>query len=293
MARTDAQSQYGGGSYDSSQNQSGRGQSFGGGNDGNNREQYAVQTQYSPPSVTNTGNGGGTIEPPYIMVGGQKYAVDDPAAIEAQNTVEKESLLGNVIDLYQQYSPLNLALNLGGSLLDGLGNVSKSIQNKAISFDLQNRLEKAYQDPTFDPFTPDASVTQLEQDLKSAQAGEFSQQQYQDRYAPQMNNMGEDRGGDGERQLVNALTPFAPYAITNTTPQQSMVNDYFANLGMGQQPLSSSLQTSYNNAKNNVSSILGTNQQFGYSTAPYGLLSSTNLADNPFNIEYMTTRGLI
>jgi len=57
--------------------------------------------------------------------------------------------------------------------------------------------------------------------------------------------------------------------------------------------LSSSLQTSYNNAKNNVSSILGTNQQFGYSTAPYGLLSSTNLADNPFNIEYMTTRGLI
>ena len=264
-----------------------------GGNGGNNREQYAAQTQYSPPSVTNTGNGGGTIEPPYIMVGGQKYAVDDPKAIEAQNTVEKESLLGNVIDLYQQYSPLNLALNLGGSLLDGLGNVSKSIQNKAISFDLQNRLEKAYQDPTFDPFTPDASVTQLEQDLKSAQAGEFSQQQYQDRYAPQMNNMGEDRGGDGERQLVNALTPFAPYAITNTTPQQSMVNDYFANLGMGQQPLSSSLQTSYNNAKNNVSSILGTNQQFGYSTAPYGLLSSTNMSDNPFNIEYLQQRGLI
>ncbi len=275
--------QYGGGS--SSENK--------GGNGGNAREQYAVQTQYSPSSVTNTGNGEGTIEPPYIMVGGQKYAVDDPAAIEAQNTVEKESLLGNVIDLYQQYSPLNLALNLGGSLLDGLGNVSKSIQNKAISFDLQNRLEKAYQDPTFDPFTPDASVTQLEQDLKSAQAGEFSQQQYQDRYAPQMNNMGEDRGGDGERQLINALTPFAPYAITNTTPQQSMVNEYFANLGMGQQPLSSSLQTSYNNAKNNVSSILGTNQQFGYSTSPYGLLSSTNMADNPFNIPYLQQRGLI
>ena len=36
MARTDAQSQYGGGSYDSSQNQSGRGQSFGGGNGGGN-----------------------------------------------------------------------------------------------------------------------------------------------------------------------------------------------------------------------------------------------------------------
>ena len=62
---------------------------------------------------------------------------------------------------------------------------------------------------------------------------------------------------------------------------------------MGQQPLSSSLQTSYNNAKNNVNSILGVNQQFGYSTTPYGLLSSTNLADNPFNIPYLQQRGLI
>ena len=294
--RTDAQSQYGGGSYDSSQNQSGRGQSFGGGNGGNNNYQDRIQRistgvepGYTPTSDRPFGN---TPEEAYRQ--GQITKDQYETTIARTTEVPKqENFLENVIDLYQQYSPLNLALNLGGSLLDGLGNVSKSIQNKAISFDLQNRLEKAYQDPTFDPFTPDASVTQLEQDLKSAQAGEFSQQQYQDRYAPQMNNMGEDRGGDGERQLVNALTPFAPYAITNTTPQQSMVNDYFANLGMGQQPLSSSLQTSYNNAKNNVSSILGTNQQFGYSTAPYGLLSSTNLADNPFNIEYLQQRGLI
>ena len=101
-------------------------------------------------------------------------------------------------------------------------------------------------------------------------------------------------GGDGgSEQLTNMLVSQLPLSMTGAAPQESMVNEYFANLGMGQQPLSSSLQTSYNNAKNNVSSILGTNQQFGYSTAPYGLLSSTNLADNPFNIEYMTTRGLI
>jgi len=35
-----------------------------------------------------------------------------------------------------------------------------------------------------------------------------------------------------------------------------------------------------------------TNQQFGYSQAPYGLLSSTNMADNPYK-DYLTTRGLI
>ena len=270
MARTDAQSQYGGGSYDSSQNQSGRGQSYGGGNGGNNREQYAAQTQYSPPSVTNTGNGGGTIEPPYVMVDGQKFAVDDPKAIEAQNVVEKESLLENVIDLYQQYSPLNLALNLGGSLLDGLGDVSKSLQNKAITFDLQNRLEKAYQDVRFDPLTPDASVTQLEKDLKAAKAGEFSQSEYQDRYAPQMNNMGQDRGGDAERQLVNALTPYAPYAMTDTTPEKSIVNEYFANANLGSQ-LSSDLQTRYNSAKSNINNILNiqsVEDQYGFVRQP-------------------------
>ena len=101
-------------------------------------------------------------------------------------------------------------------------------------------------------------------------------------------------GGDGgSDRLATQLISQLPLSMTGATPQQSMVNQYFANLGMGQQPLSSNLQTSYNNAKNNVSSILGTNQQFGYSTAPYGLLSSTNLADNPFNIPYLQQRGLI
>ena len=81
--------------------------------------------------------------------------------------------------------------------------------------------------------------------------------------------------------------------MTGTTPQDSMVNQYFSNLGTSGLGLSSNLQTSYNNAKNNISSILGTNQQFGYSAQPYGLLSSTNMADNPFNIPYLQQRGLI
>ena len=104
---------------------------------------------------------------------------------------------------------------------------------------------------------------------------------------------GNIQGDGGSDRLATQLISQLPLTMTGAAPQQSMVNDYFANLNMGQQPLSSSLQTSYNNAKNNVNSILGTNQQFGYSTTPYGSLSSTNLADNPFNIEYLTTRGLI
>jgi hypothetical protein len=104
------------------------------------------------------------------------------------------------------------------------------------------------------------------------------------------------RGDEGGQALTNIISQ-APFAISGTTPQQSMVNQYFANMGMTQgSPLSSQLQTDYNNAKNSVNSILGIvapNQQFGYSTDPYGGLMASNLATNPFNIPYMRTRGLI
>jgi hypothetical protein len=72
-----------------------------------------------------------------------------------------------------------------------------------------------------------------------------------------------------------------------------MVNQYFANQPTSS--LSSSLETSYNNAKSNINNILGIatpSQQFGYSQAPYGSYSSTNMADNPYK-DYLTTRGLI
>jgi len=101
-----------------------------------------------------------------------------------------------------------------------------------------------------------------------------------------------ERGGD---TITNATQP------TTTTPVASlplsMVNQYFANMGtMGQQPLSSSLQTSYNNAKNSINNILGItppSQQFGYSADPYGGLMASNLTTNPYNIDYLRRLGLI
>jgi hypothetical protein len=300
---------------------SGGGSSGGGGNDNSNNytgSDYGfVVSQPSAPS--GGGDGGYTdriqrissgVEPGYTPTSSQPFGVSPEQAYnegkitvdqyrEAQQVqdnaaLNQPNLIEKAFDLYKQYGIIPNALKLGGSLLDKIGGVSKSLQNKAIAFDLQNKLEKAYQSPTFDPFSPDASVTQLEQDLARAKAGEYSQQEYQDRYAPQMNQT--DQGGS-ERDAMNQLTPYAPYAISGQTPQDSMVNQYFANMNMSQgSPLSSDLQTSYNNAKNSVNSILGitpTNQQFGYSAQPYGLLSSTNMADNPYNIPYLQQRGLI
>jgi len=102
-------------------------------------------------------------------------------------------------------------------------------------------------------------------------------------------------GGEGRDAITNIVSQ-APYLISGSTPQQSMVNQYFANMGNMGQPLSSSLQTSYNNAKNTINNLLGItppSQQFGYSAQPYGLLSSTNVTSNPFNIDYLRRLGLI
>jgi hypothetical protein len=96
--------------------------------------------------------------------------------------------------------------------------------------------------------------------------------------------------------IYNQAQSDLPYLINNTTPQDSMVNQYFANQPTSGSGLSSDLQTSYNNAKNNVNNILGitpTNQQFGYSADPYGGLMASNLTTNPYNIDYLKRLGLI
>jgi hypothetical protein len=101
---------------------------------------------------------------------------------------------------------------------------------------------------------------------------------------------------DGGDQLQSYLTPIAPYLLTGATPQESQVMQYFNNMGNTQSPLSSSLETSYNQAKTNINNLLGVGSlqgQFGYSTQPYGGLSASNLATNPFNIPYLQQRGLI
>ena len=104
--------------------------------------------------------------------------------------------------------------------------------------------------------------------------------------------------GDSDRDVMNRIAPDAPYIVNpNLTRPDSVAQDFFNNMNMTQgSPLSSDLQRDYNNAKNSVNSILGIvapNQQFGYSTDPYGGLMASNLSTNPFNIDYMRTRGLI
>ncbi len=104
--------------------------------------------------------------------------------------------------------------------------------------------------------------------------------------------------GDSDRDLMNRVAPDAPYIVRpDLARPDSIAQQYFNNISMVvNSPLSSNLQTDYNNAKTTMNNLLGItppSQQFGYSAQPYGLLSSTNLASNPYNIDYLKQRGLI
>jgi hypothetical protein len=219
--------------------------------------------------------------------------VQDNAALNQPNLLEK------AFDLYKQYSPLGIAFNLGGGLLDKIGGASKSLQDKAMTFSLNKRLSNIYEDnPDFEDYESvseipgeiGSKVQDLESDLQGIRDGTFTQTDFTQKYGS-----GDSANFSSERDAMNQLTPYAPYAISGQTPQDSMVNQYFSNLNTSGSGLSSDLQTSYNNAKNNINNILGItapSQQFGYSQAPYGSYSSTNMADNPYK-DYLTTRGLI
>jgi hypothetical protein len=296
--RQDAESQYGAdsvGSYDSSQNQSGREQSNDGGYvDRIQRISSGVEPGYTPTSSQPFG-----VSPEQAYQEGritvdqyrEAQQVQDNAALNQPNLLEK------AFDLYKQYGIIPNALKLGGSLLDTIGGASKSLQNKAMTFSLNKRLSNIYEDnPDFEdyenvseiPGEIGSKVQDLESDLQGIRDGTFTQTDFTEKYGS-----GDSANFSSERDAINQLTPYAPYAISGQTPQQSMVNQYFANQPTSS--LSSSLETSYNNAKSNINNILGIttpSQQFGYSAQPYGLLSSTNMADNPYK-DYLTTRGLI
>ena len=96
-------------------------------------------------------------------------------------------------------------------------------------------------------------------------------------------NLGTNYGGDGDttdtngggdselsKKQINELVSYAPLLMLSATPQKSMVNEYFANMNMGQQ-VSSDLQTRYNSAKTNLNNILNiksVEDQFGYVGQP-------------------------
>ena len=263
------------------------------------REQYRVGQNI--PNVP--GLGAVTVmDQPYSSLALEQQRNNN--SVDVKNFLQKG--IDNVVDFIKDGGIL-------GNLFKGISSFSEDLQEKAISFSLNKKLSDIYKaNPDFEdyeslddiPGEVGAKVRDLESDLQSLRDGTFKQSDYTAKYgsgdvtnpldASFNPNLLSERD---ERNLQNLFTPDLAYAVSGQTPQASMVNQYFANMNIsGQSPLSSQLETDYNAAKqkvNNLLNITPVSQQFGYSADPYGGLLASNLQTNPFNIEYLRTRGLI
>ena len=275
---------YSGGSTSSSSNSS---SNSGGGRDtGSDYGQFdraVSQAANNPPSAPSGGDGGNDIDSNYNASDAYFTPTQpEPTFVEnVTNFVKGGGLMGLGIRTAQDIfgTPENKYAGITGEDGYGEGDYISTVGDWAESRDL-----------TTDYSSEDLETQQVI-DQKAFDAG-FRSESFNDLYQTG-NTQNIQNLNQPESNLVQQLISQAPFSISGSQAPQSMVNQYFSNLNTSGSGLSSNLQTSYNNAKNNISSILGTNQQFGYSAQPYGLLSSTNMADNPFNIPYLQQRGLI
>jgi len=86
----------------------------------------------------------------------------------------------------------------------------------------------------------------------------------------------------------------APYEVGETAPQESVVADYFSNMGSNL-GVSSAYMDTYNAAKNKISQTLNltpNNQQYGYGNTFNNTYARSMTSANPFE-EELTNQGLI
>jgi hypothetical protein len=233
-----------------------------------------------------------------------KDQLEAPVVLESQVIDERSPFqvgFENIIDFYKEGGIL-------GAGLRGLSSLGESVQQKAMEFGLNTKINrlvnKSGSTPRENNIIYQNELAELRSDLDAVRSGEFGQSDYTSKYGsgdttnPLDANFDPNSLTSDEQQgLQNLFTPELAYSVSGQTPQESMVNQYFGNMGTTQgSPLSSDLQRDYNSAKNNINSLLGItppSQQFGYSADPYGGLMANNLTTNPYNIDYLKRLGLI
>ena len=100
---------------------------------------------------------------------------------------------------------------------------------------------------------------------------------------------------EGERDAVNQLTPLAANVVGGTTPQRSMVNDYFANLNNTNLGISENYLNTYNTAKTKMANILNMtapDQQYGFDNNYRDTYARQMNNSNVF-YNYLNEQGLI
>jgi hypothetical protein len=101
------------------------------------------------------------------------------------------------------------------------------------------------------------------------------------------------RTGGNEQDAVERVV--APYAVGGTAPQESMVNNYFANLNNTNLGISQDYLNTYNAAKTKMANTLNMtppNQQYGY-TNTYNDTYARQMNNSNVFYNYLNEQGLI
>ena len=207
---------------------------------------------------------------------------------------ESPSWFDGIKNYIESGGMIGMAINLTGEVLSKLGEYSSELQKKAMTMSLNSRVKSKMKD--LDLNNPNSmnnpEIADLHKDLAGIEAGTFTQTDFTEKYGSG------DLGGEGEggdRELMNTFVPYAAHAVGGTTPQSSMVNEYFANLGNTNLGISNDFMTKYNTAKTNMASILDmtpNTQQYGYGNT---FASTYPRAMNSGNVfyQYLNEQGLI
>jgi hypothetical protein len=193
--------------------------------------------------------------------------------------------------------------NVAKGVVDFIAPISGAIQKKAIKYSLNKKLEKIYKDnPDFEDYESEGEipgligvdVRDLQRDLRGLEDGTFTQKDYTAKYGsgdatnPLDASFNPATLRDDERsELETIFAPELAYAIGGTTPQNSMVNQYFANTNNQNLGISSDYMTTYNKAKADLAKTLNMTanaDQFGYS----GTMTASNIYYN-----YLKEQGLL
>ena len=244
----------------------------------------------SPPSNK------GTVDPGFQRALAEKAYQQQNPVYGGQDTSTVPSIWDKTVDATKNIKNIGSAawdyISGGGMLgmlakqfnFSGISDASKALQNKAIAYDLQNKLKNQYEkDLATGGVAPGAAQTQLSKDLNLALAGQFSQQQYQDRYAPQMNQQNINTGGGGGNSLMNTLAPYAPYIVSGTAPPTSSpAASWYSNLGNpGFGNMNTNISSEYTKAQTAIANTLtnkGPLGQIAVTQSPfYDFLKKNNL----------------
>ena len=199
----------------------------------------------------------------------------------------------------------------GGLIGEAFNKFGTPIQKKMMTYSLNKRLEKIYKDnPDFEDYESldeipgeiGSKVVDLEKDLQGVRDGTFTQNDFTKKYGSGDATNPNDKSFNPvtlrENDIADLETYFAPELadiIGGTTPQESMVNEYFANINNNNLGINSAYMDTYNKAKSDMAAKLqltNNTQQYGYAPFPYQNNSMTMTSANPF-FDELNNQGLI